>query len=58
MVILNKCRRSDNKHFDLCQNSDNVKPSDYNNELCDLNISWTNKKRIEINETLMNNGNA
>jgi hypothetical protein len=53
MVLLTKCRRSDEKHFKLCQNVDSIKPSDYNNELCDLNISWTNKKRIEINKIMM-----
>jgi GTPase SAR1 family protein len=53
MVELTKCRRSDEKHFNYCKNVDSVKPSDYGNKYCDLHISWTNKKRIQINRDMM-----
>ena len=53
MIQLKKCRRSDEKHFNFCKNIDNVTPSDYNNEFCDLHISYTNKKRIQINNEMM-----
>jgi len=53
MVELTTCRRSDSKHFELCQRADSVQSSDYNNEFCDLHICWTNKKRIAVNNKMM-----
>ena len=51
--MLSKCRRSDDKHFNFCQNVTKVKVSDYNNNTQDINICYTNKKRIEINDRIM-----
>ena len=53
MVTLTKCRRCDDKHFKLCSDIPNVKPSDFNNNNCDKHISYTNKKRIQINAEMM-----
>ena len=53
IVMLNKCRRSDDKHFKLCSDIPNVKPSDFNNEFCDKHISFTNKTRKLINRRMM-----
>ena len=51
--MLSKCRRSDDKHFNFCQNITKVRVSDYNNKPQDINICYTNKKRIEINNRIM-----
>ena len=53
ILKLTKCRRADKKHFDLVSNYRQVKISDYNNEFKDFHISYTNKKRIEVNTTMM-----
>jgi hypothetical protein len=53
IVMLNQCRRSDDKHFKLCSDIPNVKPSDFNNKYCDKHISYTNKTRILINKEMM-----
>ena len=52
--MLSTCRRSDDKHFNFCQNISKVKLSDYNNTSHDINICYTNKKRVEINNRIMN----
>lgn len=53
ILLLSKCRRSDDKHFNFCQKINKVKVSDYNNKPQDINICYTNKKRIEINNRIM-----
>ena len=54
ILQLSKCRRADDKHYNFCQDIRNVKVSDYNNTPQDMNICYTNKKRIEINKIIMN----
>lgn len=54
ILMLSKCRRSDDKHFNFCQNITKVRVSDYNNTSQDINICYTNKKRVEINNRIMN----
>ena len=54
ILMLSTCRRSSDKHFQLCQNIHKVKVSDYNNSPQDINICYTNKKRVEINNRIMN----
>lgn len=53
-LILTKCRRSDNKHFNNCCNVNNVNINDYGKNIEDFNICYTNVKRIQINKLLMN----
>lgn len=53
ILLLSKCRRSDDKHFNFCQNINNVRVSDYNNKFQDMHICYTNKKRIGINQQIM-----
>jgi hypothetical protein len=54
IVKLTKCRRSDDKHFNFCSNIKDVKATDYKNEFCNLHICYTNVKRIELNQIMMN----
>ena len=49
---LNKCRRSNNELYNICQNVDNVKTEDLNNEFTNHHLVYTNKKRIEINKIM------
>jgi DNA replication protein DnaC len=52
---LTKCRRSDDKLFNLIQfdNINNLTHDDFNDKETDMNICWTNAKRKEINEQYM-----
>ena len=52
---LTKCRRSDDKLFNMLlpENINNIKASDFNNKFTDRHITFTNKKRIEINHIMM-----
>jgi ATP-dependent exoDNAse (exonuclease V) alpha subunit len=53
---LTKCRRSDDKLFNLIQfdNIPNLTQDNFNDKDADVNICWTNAKRKEINEKYMN----
>jgi ATP-dependent exoDNAse (exonuclease V) alpha subunit len=53
---LTKCRRSDDKLFNMIQfeNIPNLTQDNFNNKDSDVNICWTNAKRKEINEKYMN----
>ncbi len=55
---LTKCRRSDDKLFNLIQfdNKPNLTQDNFNDKDADVNICWTNAKRKEINEKYMNAG--
>ena len=55
MIHLTKCRRSDDRLFKLCQpaNIGNIKPSDFGNKITKRHICFTNKKRKELNEQMM-----
>jgi len=52
---LNKCRRANSELYDLCspENIPKIEKKDFNNELCDFNICYTNKRRISINDKIM-----
>jgi ATP-dependent exoDNAse (exonuclease V) alpha subunit len=52
---LTKCRRSDDKLFNMIQfeNIPNLTQDNFNNKDSDVNICWTNAKRKEINEKYM-----
>jgi hypothetical protein len=54
-IQLTKCRRSDDTLFNLLlpQNINNLSKSDFNTQFTDRHISFTNKKRIEINKIMM-----
>uniref|UniRef100_A0A6C0EDF2 HNH nuclease domain-containing protein n=1 Tax=viral metagenome TaxID=1070528 RepID=A0A6C0EDF2_9ZZZZ len=52
-LILEKCRRSDNKLFDLCKDVKNVDTTIFGKYMTFKNLSFTNKKRKEVNETCM-----
>ena len=53
-IILTKCRRSDDKHFNNCSNVNNINLLlEYGNKISNFNICYTNNKRIEINKILM-----
>jgi ATP-dependent exoDNAse (exonuclease V) alpha subunit len=53
---LTKCRRSDDKLFNMIQfdNIPNLTQDNFNDKDTDVNICWTNAKRKEINEKYMN----
>jgi DNA polymerase III delta prime subunit len=53
---LTKCRRSDDKLFNLIQfdNIPNLTQDNFNEKESDVNICWTNAKRKQINEKYMN----
>jgi ATP-dependent exoDNAse (exonuclease V) alpha subunit len=48
-----KCRRSDDIMFNICKNAHKVDKSEFNNKIASKNLVFTNKKRIEINELMM-----
>jgi hypothetical protein len=52
---LTKCRRSDATLFNMLrpQNINNIKRKDFKNKMTNRHISFTNKKRIEINKFKM-----
>ena len=52
---LSKCRRSDDKLFNLIQfdNIPNLTDNNFDKNKTDMNICWTNMKRKEINEEYM-----
>ena len=52
-LILTKCRRSDDRHYNNCCNVNNVDISQYGKKMFDFNICYTNEKRIQINERCM-----
>jgi ATP-dependent exoDNAse (exonuclease V) alpha subunit len=54
-LVLTKCRRSDDKLFNLIQfdNINNLTHNDFNDKETDMNICWTNEKRKQINEQYM-----
>ena len=56
MLHLTKCRRSDDKLFNMCkeENIGKVKASDFGSKLTDRHICYTNEKRKELNEQMMN----
>jgi len=54
LLNMTKWRRGDNSMQNITFNNiNNICKSDFDNNLCDFNIVWTNKKRLEINEILM-----
>lgn len=54
---LTKCRRADNIMFDLCNPAtiNNVDTTQFKNKFADRHLSFTNRKRIEVNKICMNN---
>ena len=52
---LTKCRRSDATLFNMLlpENINNIKRKDFNNKMTERHISFTNKKRMEINKLMM-----
>ena len=56
MLHLTKCRRSDDKLFNMCkeENIGKVKALDFGSKLTDRHICYTNEKRKELNEQMMN----
>ena len=56
MLHLTKCRRSDDKLFNMCQpeNIGKVQASDFTHKITDRHICYTNKKRKELNHDMMN----
>ena len=52
---LTKCRRSDDKLYVMClpENINKLKKSDFKHTFTDLHICYTNKKRISINQIMM-----
>lgn len=54
---LTKCRRADNIMFDLCNPDtiNNVDTTQFKNKFADRHLSFTNRKRIEVNKICMNN---
>lgn len=55
VLQLSKCRRSDDKLFNLCkfENIMHINKSIFNDKIAKINLSFTNKKRIEINQICM-----
>ena len=53
---LTKCRRSDDELFNMLlpNNIEKIKRDDFNNNMTDRHLSFTNDKRISINELMMN----
>ena len=56
MIHLTKCRRSDDRLFNKClpENIGKVKPSEFGSKVAKRHICFTNKKRKELNEEMMN----
>jgi ATP-dependent exoDNAse (exonuclease V) alpha subunit len=54
-LILTKCRRTDNELYNLClkENINKLSKKDFTNNTSNLNLCFTNKKRIEINNIKM-----
>jgi ATP-dependent exoDNAse (exonuclease V) alpha subunit len=54
-IQLSKCRRSDDRLFNMLlpNNINNVKITDFTHFYADRHISFTNKKRIQINKYMM-----
>ena len=54
-LILSKCRRSDDKLYNMLlpDNINYLKKQDFGNNTSNINICFTNKKRIEVNDTKM-----
>jgi hypothetical protein len=52
---LSKCRRADDEMYQIClaENIPKIRKEDFGKILCDFNICYTNKKRIEINDKIM-----
>lgn len=52
---LTKCRRADDTTFKMVSpdNIPNLKPSDFNDDFTTRHLAFTNKKRIEINNKMM-----
>ena len=48
-----QCRRASNELYEMCKNVDSVNKSDYDNKFTKTNLTFTNKKRIAINKTVM-----
>ena len=56
MLELTKCRRSDDILYNMCkfENINNIDTSVFGSYFTRRHLAFTNKKRIEINETCMN----
>ena len=52
-LTLSTCRRADDTLFNLCKNVNMVDKSEFGQRIAKMNLSYTNKKRIEINKKLM-----
>lgn len=53
-MLLTKCKRSDEELFNLCKNTSLVNVDDFKVKIeTDLNIAYTHKTRIEVNEMCM-----
>ena len=56
MLELSTCRRSDDILFNMCkfENINKININDFDNKICERNLAYTNRKRIEVNELCMN----
>ena len=52
-LTLSTCRRANDNLFNICKDIKTVKKSDFDNKFKNMNLCYTNKKRIEINKILM-----
>ena len=53
-LTLSTCRRADDTLFNLCKNVNYIDKDEFDNKIAKMNLSYTNKKRIQINKKLMN----
>ncbi len=52
-LTLSTGRRANDELFNICMNVDKVNKSDFGNKSKEINLCYTNKKRIEINKKMM-----
>ena len=52
-LTLSTCRRANDNLFNICKDIKTVKKSDFDNKFKNMNLCYTNKKRMEINKILM-----
>jgi KaiC/GvpD/RAD55 family RecA-like ATPase len=52
VVELTICRRSDNRLFNMCKNVEQINIEEFGSSSSYLNLSYTNKKRIDVNEEM------
>ena len=53
-IELTTCRRADKELYNLCLDVENIDVSKFGSKSCKVNLSFTNKKRMEVNKFYMN----